>query len=134
HASDHISLGQMREFIYLNDVSHYVFILDRHLVCQPGHGWTVRSRRCDEDLNMKILLDRVKRFDRCLRQLALPLRSIQKTSEQNRELVAGWHSKVPNCAFYAIRGDDKSGNTINGMLPRQLALGHEIVHFQLDLV
>jgi hypothetical protein len=49
-------LGQMREFIYFNNISHYVFILNRHLMCQPGHAWTVRSGGRDEHLNMKLLL------------------------------------------------------------------------------
>ena len=56
HASDHISLRQMREFVHFNDVGHYVFILNRHLMSQPGYGWTVRSCRCDEYLNVKILV------------------------------------------------------------------------------
>jgi len=55
HTSDHISLRQMWEFIYFNNVGHHVFVLDRHLMSQPGYSWTVGSGRRDEDLNMKVL-------------------------------------------------------------------------------
>ena len=73
YTPNRVALGQLREFVYFNNVCDDMCIFDRHLVGQPGHRRAIRSSRRDEDLNVKILVQRLKCLDRTFRKIALRL-------------------------------------------------------------
>jgi hypothetical protein len=54
----------MRELGDLDHIRHYMRVFNRHLVCQPGYWWTVRSGRSDEDLDVKVRFQALQNFYR----------------------------------------------------------------------
>lgn len=71
HASNGVSLREIRELVNFDDVCNHVFVLNGDFVGQPGNRRTIRSGRCHENLNVKIFIERLKRFDRRFREIAL---------------------------------------------------------------
>ena len=56
NAAHAVSIGEVREFADFDDVGHNVQVSDCHPVGQPGHIRTVRSSRCNEHLDVDILV------------------------------------------------------------------------------
>ncbi len=50
-----VALGHVGELADLHDIGDDPVALDCHLMGHTGHAGTVRSRRCDKDLNMHVL-------------------------------------------------------------------------------
>ena len=56
NAAHAVSIGEVREFADFDDVGDNVQVSDCHLVGQPGHIRTVGSGRCNEHLDVDILV------------------------------------------------------------------------------
>lgn len=134
HTSYRVPLGQMREFGDLDNIRHDMWTFKRHLVCQPGHRRAVWSRRRDENLDMKILVQVAQNSYRFFGQIAFSLRYIQEAADQDRKFVSGRHAEISKLAFNAFCGHDQRGNPINSVLTRSLTVGDEVVNFELDFV
>src|SRR5262245_28553311 len=80
YASNRVSLSKMRKLGHFDYICNDVFVFNRHFVSQPGHRWTVASSRGYKDLDVKILVQRLQRFERELRQVAPAPGNIEKAS------------------------------------------------------
>ena len=57
HTSNPVSLCQMGELVYLNNIGGHMFVFDCDFVSQPGYLRAVRSRWRDEHLDVKVFVD-----------------------------------------------------------------------------